>query len=86
MFFSVELFSIIVLSFHCTFSFIINNEMQMLLELIITRSLSLFFFLPQIQTYSSSGRLLLVDATGEVDVVIPDLPSDVNVQTIYEVA
>lgn len=44
MFFSVELFSIVVLSFHCTFSFTINNEMQIFLELIITRSLSLFLF------------------------------------------
>ncbi|XP_078162396.1 conserved telomere maintenance component 1 isoform X3 [Carex rostrata] len=38
-----------------------------------------------IRTCSSSGRLSLVDATGDVEVVIPDLPSDVNVQTIYEV-
>ncbi|KAJ4799315.1 conserved telomere maintenance component 1 [Rhynchospora pubera] len=38
-----------------------------------------------IQACSSSGRLQLVDATGNIDVVIPDLPSDLSVQTIYEV-
>ncbi|KAJ3707540.1 hypothetical protein LUZ61_011245 [Rhynchospora tenuis] len=38
-----------------------------------------------IRACSSSGRLQLVDATGNIDVAIPDLPSDLSVQTIYEV-
>ncbi|KAK9270684.1 hypothetical protein L1049_026266 [Liquidambar formosana] len=33
----------------------------------------------------SSGRLQLIDATGSIDVVIPDLPSIWNVNSIYEV-
>ncbi|XP_064998314.1 CST complex subunit CTC1-like [Musa acuminata AAA Group] len=32
-----------------------------------------------------SGRLQLTDATGSIDVVVPDLPVDVDFQTIYEV-
>ncbi|XP_055824951.1 CST complex subunit CTC1 isoform X3 [Solanum dulcamara] len=33
----------------------------------------------------SSGRMLLVDATGSIDVIIPDLPSSLNINNIYEV-
>ncbi|XP_039117521.1 CST complex subunit CTC1 isoform X2 [Dioscorea cayenensis subsp. rotundata] len=33
---------------------------------------------------SSSGRLQLIDATGKLDVVIPDLPSDIDLEKIYE--
>ncbi|KAM4129576.1 hypothetical protein ACJW30_01G033900 [Castanea mollissima] len=33
----------------------------------------------------SSGRLQLVDATGSIDVLIPDLPSTCNTHSIYEV-
>ncbi|XP_070044816.1 CST complex subunit CTC1 isoform X3 [Nicotiana tomentosiformis] len=33
----------------------------------------------------SSGRMLLVDATGSVDVIIPDLPSSWNFNNMYEV-
>lgn len=32
-----------------------------------------------------SGRMLLVDATGSIDVIIPDLPSSLNINNIYEV-
>ncbi|XP_038899097.1 CST complex subunit CTC1 isoform X3 [Benincasa hispida] len=38
----------------------------------------------KISTYS--GRLQLVDATGGIDVIIPDLPSTWNVDAIYEVS
>ncbi|KAJ8531950.1 hypothetical protein K7X08_011873 [Anisodus acutangulus] len=33
----------------------------------------------------SSGRMLLADATGSIDVIIPDLPSSWNINDIYEV-
>ncbi|CAN4085042.1 unnamed protein product [Withania somnifera] len=33
----------------------------------------------------SSGRMLLVDATGSIDVIIPDLPSSLNINNIYEI-
>ncbi|XP_049358692.1 CST complex subunit CTC1 isoform X2 [Solanum verrucosum] len=33
----------------------------------------------------SSGRMLLVDATGSIDVIIPDLPLSLNINNIYEV-
>ncbi|KAI3988698.1 hypothetical protein MKX01_027062 [Papaver californicum] len=32
-----------------------------------------------------SGRLQLIDATGSIDVVIPDFPSDCDVRSVYEV-
>ncbi|RVW50495.1 CST complex subunit CTC1 [Vitis vinifera] len=42
--------------------------------------------LPSCADYiSPSGRLQLIDATGCFDVVIPDLPSDCNSNSIYEV-
>jgi len=37
------------------------------------------------QTSSLSGRLQLVDSTGCVDVIIPDLPSNESLYGIYEV-
>lgn len=37
------------------------------------------------QISQCSGRLQLTDATGSIDVVVPDLPVDVDFQTIYEV-
>lgn len=41
--------------------------------------------IPSIQICPSSGRLQLVDETGSVDVLIPDLPSTWNANSIYEV-
>lgn len=41
--------------------------------------------MPSIQVSPSSGRLQLVDATGSIDVLIPDLPSTWNTHSIYEV-
>lgn len=38
-----------------------------------------------IQIFASSGRLQFIDATGSIDVVVPDLPSDWDISTIYEV-
>jgi len=38
----------------------------------------------QISTYS--GRLQLVDATGGIDAMVPDLPSTWNVNSVYEVS
>lgn len=38
------------------------------------------------QVSQSSGRMLLVDATGSIDVIIPDLPSSMNINNIYEVS
>ncbi|KAK6939554.1 hypothetical protein RJ641_029085 [Dillenia turbinata] len=38
-----------------------------------------------IQISSSSGRLQLTDATGSIDVVIPDLPSTWNFESMIEV-
>nr|CAD1826619.1 unnamed protein product [Ananas comosus var. bracteatus] len=44
-----------------------------------------FILLGSIKTSSPSGRLQLVDATGNIDVVIPDLVSNVNCHNIYEI-
>ncbi|XP_072990705.1 CST complex subunit CTC1 isoform X1 [Typha latifolia] len=44
-----------------------------------------FILMGRIKTSSSSGRLQLVDATGSLDVVIPDLLSNINEQSVYEV-
>ncbi|BBG94975.1 conserved telomere maintenance component 1 [Prunus dulcis] len=41
--------------------------------------------LHDIQTSPSSGRLQLVDATGSIDVLIPDLPSTWDANRIYKV-
>ncbi|KAF8404935.1 hypothetical protein HHK36_009830 [Tetracentron sinense] len=38
-----------------------------------------------LQISPSSGRLQLIDASGSIEVVIPDLPSNWNVNSIYEV-
>lgn len=40
---------------------------------------------PFIQISPTSGRLQLVDATGSIDVLIPDLPSTWNANSIFEV-
>ncbi|KAL9680973.1 hypothetical protein QQ045_012754 [Rhodiola kirilowii] len=39
----------------------------------------------RLQISPSTGRLQLVDATGSIDVVIPDLSSNLDAQNIYEV-
>jgi len=39
-----------------------------------------------LQTSSLSGRLQLVDSTGCVDVIIPDLPSNESLYGIYEIS
>ena len=38
-----------------------------------------------IQVSPSSGGLQLVDATGSIDVVIPDIPSNWDLKRVYEV-
>lgn len=48
--------------------------------LVITQGLVLF-----IQISPSSGRLQLVDATGSIDVIVPDLPSGWKSDGFYEV-
>jgi len=44
-----------------------------------------FVLVGTIKTSSLSGRLQLVDSTGCVDVIIPDLPSNESLYGIYEV-
>ncbi|XP_065847135.1 CST complex subunit CTC1 isoform X2 [Euphorbia lathyris] len=44
-----------------------------------------FSLLGSLKTSSSSGRLQLVDATGSIDVIVPDLPSTWKSNSIYEV-
>ncbi|KAF3634880.1 hypothetical protein FXO38_24920 [Capsicum annuum] len=41
--------------------------------------------LGMLKVSQSSGRMLLVDATGSIDVIIPDLPSSLNTNNIYEI-
>ncbi|KAL7262069.1 hypothetical protein ACSBR1_000450 [Camellia fascicularis] len=41
--------------------------------------------LGQVKISPSSGRLQLIDVTGSIDVIIPDLPSTWNINSIYEV-
>ncbi|CAL1410843.1 unnamed protein product [Linum trigynum] len=44
-----------------------------------------FFLLGNLKISSASGRLQLVDATGSIDAIVPDLPSTWNINTIYKV-
>ncbi|PSS31397.1 CST complex subunit like [Actinidia chinensis var. chinensis] len=41
--------------------------------------------LGSVKISTSSGRLQLIDATGSIDVIVPDLPSTWNIDNIYEV-
>ncbi|CAN1819657.1 CST complex subunit CTC1 [Linum perenne] len=44
-----------------------------------------FTLLGNLKISSASGRLQLVDATGSIDVIVPDLPSTWNAKNIYKV-